>query len=331
MGAPLTGEQLALVQAVRARLAAPVVLGVSGGADSLALAAALAWEQRSRARRGHDPVRVEAVVVDHGLQAGSDEVAETARSRVLGLGLACRVVRGTVEATGEGPEAAARTLRRRLLAEAASAGEAEVWLAHTRDDVAEQVLLGLARGSGGRSLAGIPPRRRAEGVQWVRPLLDVTREQTRRACLDWGMEPWDDPHNAEPRFARSRVRARVLPVLETELGPGVRDALARSAQLLAEDADLLDELTRTWLDEAVDGEALRIEALLGEPPAKISRVVRAWLVSRGVPQPTRSQVLAVVELIVGWRGQQGIDLPGGTVRRHRDRVKGWMLLISPPT
>ena len=331
MAAPLTSEQLALVQAVRPGLAAPVVLGVSGGADSLALAAALAWEQHSRVRRGQPPVPVEAVVVDHGLQRGSDEVADTARSQVLRLGLACRVVRGEVEASGDGPEAAARTLRRRLLSQVAHAAEAEIWLAHTRDDVAEQVLLGLARGSGGRSLAGIPRRRRAAGVAWVRPLLDVTREQTRQACLDWGLQPWDDPHNADPRFARSRVRGRVLPVLESELGPGVRDALARSARLLAEDADLLDLLTRQWLDEAVDGEALMVERLLGQPPAKISRVVRAWLVGRGVPQPTHSQVLAVVELVVGWRGQQGIDLPGGTVRRHRDRVKGWMLLISPPT
>lgn len=338
----LDEAQWAVVRGVRdverpgAASNAAVVVGVSGGADSLALAAALAWLVESRVRNQQPPLVVEAVVVDHGLQAGSAEVAESAAARVRGLGLPCRVVRGGVEQTGEGPEGAARTLRRLVLAEAATemaagAGLAssEIWLAHTRDDVAEQVLLGLARGSGGRSLAGIPPRHRlSDGLEVVRPLLGVTREQTRRACLGWGLTVWDDPHNTDPRFARSRVRTRVLPVLEQELGPGVAEALVRSADLLREDADLLDDLTTDWLDETRDGADLLVDRLAGRAPARVSRVVRAWLVQCGVAQPSRSQVLAVVDLVDAWRGQRGIDLPGGSVRRVADDVHRGRLVFT---
>ncbi|MGJ6979837.1 tRNA lysidine(34) synthetase [Aestuariimicrobium soli] len=353
-----------------------VVLGVSGGADSLAMAAAVAWCGESLRRRGLPVPAIEAVVVDHGLQPGSGEVAEKARQQVLGLGLDCRVVSGEVPRGDAGPEAAARDLRRRLLAEVAEqhraemaspceflppdgknsqgnavmdrcgsgrresgrresgrresgqcesgrgehqpgAAPVEIWLAHTRDDVAEQVLLGLARGSGARSLAGIPPRQRlVPGVEWVRPLLGVTRAETRQACLDGGLTPWDDPHNDDPRFTRVRVRSRVLPALERELGPGIADALARSADLLRDDADLLDTLTAGWLREASERDDLRVAALVDQPAARVSRVVRAWLLERGVGQPTRAQVMAVADLVTRWHGQGGVDLAGGRVTRR---------------
>lgn len=348
----LSPAALQVVQAVRARLPerGRVVLAVSGGADSLAMAAAVAWEVGSRSRRGLGSSAVRVVVVDHGLQVGSGEVAERAAEQVRGLGLAgevvsSQVVSGSVASgpadqghddhgragAGGGPEAAARNLRLRLLAEAADGDP--VFTAHTHDDVAEQVLLGLARGSGARSLAGIPPSQTMiiSGVELclVRPLLTVNRSTTAQACRDFGLTPWHDPHNADEAFTRVRVRSTVLPMLERELGPGVGEALVRTAGLLRDDADLLDDLTVGWLAEATTawGE-LRAAELAGEAPAKASRVVRAWLAERGV-QAMQAHVIAVLGLIerrtlgVG-RGQGGVDLPGGRVVRDRDLLR-WEL------
>ncbi|WP_051139843.1 tRNA lysidine(34) synthetase TilS [Aestuariimicrobium kwangyangense] len=338
----LTAAQLAVVRAVRPPLGREagareaggrVVLAVSGGADSLAMAAAVGWEMASRTRRRAALPRVAAVVVDHGLQEGSDLVAEATVAALAGLGLPARALRGSVRPDSSGgPESVARDLRLRLLAEAA--GGAPVWLAHTRDDVAEQVLLGLARGSGARSLAGIPPDQTwsegdERGLRMVRPLLGVARAETRQACTDWGLSPWDDPHNDDPKFLRSRVRRRVMPVLEAELGPGVAAALARTADLLREDADLLDSLTGEWLAEATDGDDLVVSSLVGVPIARATRVIRAWLVGRGVT-PSREQVLAVHDLVVDWHGQAGVDLPGASVRRRGGASGPAALVIVRP-
>ena len=247
---------LAVVQAVEQVASGSLLVACSGGADSLALAAAA---RVVGARRG---LSVRAVVVDHGLQPGSDEVAARVVSQ-LAQGVAdvsmtairpqlapmeVAVVAVRVEAVGEGVEAAARRARYQALESAAAPGEL-VLLGHTLDDQAETVLLGLARGSGTRSLAGMPARR----GPFVRPLLGLRRATTRAACADFGLEPWEDPHNEAPGFARARVRHRVLPVLEAELGPGIAEALARTAALARADADLLDELAaqaRRSLDAA---------------------------------------------------------------------------------
>ena len=226
---------------------------------------------------------------------GVDETV-TARVQVDGL-------------SGLGPEAAAREARYAVLEEVADRLSARVvLLGHTLDDQAETVLLGLARGSGGRSLQGMRP---AFGV-FARPLLGVRRDDTVTACQVEGLEPWDDPHNDDPGFTRVRVRHRVLPVLEDELGPGVAEALARTADQLRDDTALLDDLAAGALEAARRPEGLDVEALAAQPPALRHRALHRAALAAGVPasELTRHHVLEVDQLLVAWRGQRWVDLPG---------------------
>jgi tRNA(Ile)-lysidine synthase len=290
----------AVRRAVRAalQLAPPgalVLAAVSGGADSLALLAGLAWEAPRNDRRAG------AVHVDHGLVPGSAEQADNVAKQAAALHVTAEVVRVTVDG---GNEAAARRARYAALDDAADRlGAAQVHLGHTRDDLAEQVLLGLARGSGARSLAGMP---RTRG-RYVRPLLDLPRATTERACAALGLTPWQDPSNDDPRFARNRVRHAVLPVLEAELGPGVAAALARTADLLRADADHLDALAMAY-----DG-GLDAETLAALPDAVRSRVLRSAVLAAGAPPTdlTAAHVAAVDALVTAWHGQGPVHLPGG--------------------
>ncbi|MDP3711655.1 MAG: tRNA lysidine(34) synthetase [Mycobacteriales bacterium] len=327
-----------------------VAAAVSGGADSLALAAALAFER---------PGAV-ALVVDHGLQDGSAEVAARAADQCRALGLTAEVLpappatsahpdapptvtertlrlaaeeaaatsahpdpdRTASERTlreggrgGGGPEGRARDSRYAALGTATDRlGAAAVLLGHTLDDQAETVLLGLARGAGARSLAGMPA---ARGLL-RRPLLGVTRAQTRQACVEAGLTPWDDPHNGEPAFARVRVRATVLPVLEEQLGPGVAQALVRSARQLREDADALDALA----DEVLAGPQADTLAVLGAlAPAVLSRVLKRWGESRSGRALSAAHVDGLRSLVEDWHGQGPVDLPGGgRVTRQEGRL-----------
>ncbi|MFC5997453.1 tRNA lysidine(34) synthetase TilS [Quadrisphaera sp. GCM10027208] len=284
-----------------------VVVGCSGGADSFALAAATAF---TAPRAG---LVARAVVVDHGLQPGSAEVAARAAATCRSLGLAADVVRVRVSPDGEGTEAAARAARLAALEEQAPGGV--VLLGHTRDDQAEQVLLGLARGAGTRSLAGMPRRR----GPFRRPLLGLPRATTEQACRALGLHWWADPANADPAYTRSRVRHRVLPVLEAELGPGVAEALARSAEALRADADALDDLAaRAAADVRTDDGDLDAALLAALPAAVRTRVLRTWLLDLGAPAGslTREHVLAVDALVTGWHGQGPLHLPGRVVVRR---------------
>jgi len=293
-----------------------VLAACSGGADSLALAAALGFVAP---RAG---LRAALVTVDHQLQEGSDVRARRVAELAGKLGLESGEVLTVTVGTAGGPEAAAREARYRALDEAAGRAEAAaVLLGHTRDDQAETVLLGLARGSGLRSLAGMAP---VSGL-YRRPLLGIPRRTTVAACAALGLDPWDDPHNEDPRYTRVRVRSRVLPVLEKELGPGVAEALARTAALAREDADALDE----WADRAYKNCALSdipgrvtlsVEALEPLPGAVRRRVLRRAAIAAGAPSGALSatHVHAVERLVVAWRGQKAVDLPGGlsAVRRY---------------
>jgi tRNA(Ile)-lysidine synthase len=312
----------------------------SGGADSLALAAALAFEAPKLGMRGG------GVTVDHGLQPGSADQAQRVTKVLAAMGLnpvqSIRVTvarprdrgdRGEPGDWGEpgdrgepggggsvdypGPEAAARAARYRALDQAASScGAAAIVLGHTRDDQAETVLLGLARGSGARSLAGMPER----NGRCLRPLLEISRATTRAACAALGLEPWDDPQNADPSFARARVRHRLLPALEEELGPGVTEALARSARQLRADAEYLDSLAKSAAQRlAPSGRGLPLEALAALPQAIRSRVLRDAATAAGCPPGalTARHVAGLEALVTGWRGQRWTDLPGGIRGRRR--------------
>jgi tRNA(Ile)-lysidine synthase len=286
-----------------AGLAAPgVLVACSGGADSVALAAAVAFE----APRHRLPAGL--VTVDHGLQAGSATWAAEAAALGTRLGLdPVRVETVTVGLAG-GPEAAARTARYEALARAA--GDWPVLLAHTLDDQAETVLLGLGRGSGPRSIAGMRPR---DG-RWVRPLLGVRRATTRAACAAESLPYRDDPHNADPRFTRARLRAEVLPLLEDVLRGGVAEALARTAALVRDDLDALDGLAA----ELVGPGPLEVAALAGRPRAVRTRVLRAWV---GVPV-TAAQLRALDALLTDWHGQGPVALPSGrSVRRSSGMLR----------
>lgn len=310
------------------------LVALSGGADSLALAVACAVLVGTREGRRFGPIG--AAVVDHGLQTGSDAVAAAAAdvARILGL-TPVTVTRVEVARTGDGPEADARRARREALAAAArdaGQGDAVVLTAHTADDQAEQVLLGLARGSGTRTLAGIPARGTLPGgAAVVRPLLGLTRADTETICRWAGLTWFEDPHNRDPALLRSRVRTRVLPALEDPdagLGPGVRAGLVRTAAIAAEDAAALeawagDEFPRLRVDPPGRDPrvvSLDLDALAALPAAVRHRVIARAARAAGGQAPPRERILAVDTLVTGARAggtsAGPVELPGG-VAAHR--------------
>jgi tRNA(Ile)-lysidine synthase len=293
---------------------ARLVVACSGGADSLALASATVHEGR---RQGWYVI---GATVDHGLQEGSAEHAERVVAQLVALGVDETVsARASVQAPGMGPEAAARAGRYALLDQVRERFEAEaVLLGHTLDDQAETVLMGLARGSGGRAIAGM--RRAFE--RYRRPLLDVAHADTVTACQVEGLQTWDDPHNVDPAYTRVRVRRRVLPVLEEELGPGVTGALARTADLLRGDMELLDEYAARARADATVADGLSLEVLGGLTAPIRTRVLRAAAVEAGASagETFHQHVLAVDALVTDWHGQKWVDLPGHLRATRRDGV-----------
>jgi tRNA(Ile)-lysidine synthase len=314
---------------------APLLVACSGGADSTALLAAA---------RTVAPGRVHVAIVDHGLQDGSAERSADLVARLAVQGVPAAVHTVVVEGPG-GVEAAARRVRHAALRGARPHPDSPVLLGHTLDDQAETVLLGLARGSGARSLAGMttwdPP--------WLRPL-----------------QFWDDPHNADPRFTRVRLRHEVLPLLEDVLGGGVAEALARTAAQLRDDGEALDAAAHDLLAHAYrnaedDGQERATRraqtrdsqgtdaqlagperatrgvtwadaldaAVLGAAPAAVRRrALRAWLTGRGVTGLTDLHLRAADDLVGRWRGQGAVALPQRLelVREHgrlRVRTAAW--------
>ncbi|WP_406286569.1 tRNA lysidine(34) synthetase TilS [Streptomyces sp. NBC_00209] len=290
------------------RPGAPLVLvACSGGADSMALASALAFEARKL------PVRAGGITVDHGLQDGSDSRAVEVAARLAAMDLGPAEAVAVHVGREGGPEAAARDARYAALDAAAERhGAAAVLLGHTRDDQAETVLLGLARGSGIRSLSGMAAASGPAG-RYRRPFLQLDRQTARTACLAQSLPVWDDPHNIDPAYTRSRLRHEGLPALEKALGKGVVEALARTAQLSRDDADALD----TWAaaaDRDVRDDAGRLECakLYALPPAVRRRVLRRAAIEAGSPAGSlfARHIEEVDRLVTGWRGQQAINLPG---------------------
>ncbi|HVX44330.1 MAG TPA: tRNA lysidine(34) synthetase TilS [Mycobacteriales bacterium] len=305
--------------AVRAALAdldhdALVLVACSGGADSLALATATVFER---------PGRAGLVTVDHRLQDGSAERAAALVEWARAGGFAPAEVRAVAVAGSGGPEAAARRARYNALAAAATEhNAAAVLLGHTADDQAETVLLNLARGSGARSLAGMPPRR----DPYRRPFLELPRELVRAAAA--GLPVWEDPHNSDPAYARSRLRS-ALSTLDETLGSGFRAGLVRSARLLRADADALDALAAEHAPSVRTGDGLDAGRLAALPRAIGGRIIRSFLLAAGAPGGSLSatQIDAVAALVTDWHGQGPVAVAGGL---RVVRVEGVLRLESEP-
>ncbi|QHN25199.1 tRNA lysidine(34) synthetase TilS [Gordonia pseudamarae] len=304
-----------------------VCVALSGGPDSLALLACAV-------RAG---LSAHAIVVDHALQPGSADIARRAADQAIELGAGAEVVTVTVDGRG-GLESAARTARYAAL-DRARAGR-PVLLGHTMDDQAETVLLGLARGSGARSLAGM----RVWNAPWGRPLLGVRRADTIGVCAELGLTPFDDPHNSDPRFTRVRLRREALPLLDDILH-GVTPALARTAMSLREDNDTLDALAATAYAALVGPDPraadpgpaagspvpVPVEALAAHPPAIRRRVIRLWLHGCGVTDPTRPVIGAVDALVADWHGQGGVAIGGDPdYRLEAIRTRGVLTVRRTP-
>ena len=286
-----------------------VMVAGSGGPDSTALAAAAAFVAP---RLG---LTAGFACADQHWSGNSTAQSRVAVATAADLGLQPTQI---VDAPAERSEGAARVARRAGLLTAARAQDAAaILLGHTLDDQAETVLLRLARGSGARSLAAMPAR----DDPWRRPFLALRRDLVHDSCLQLGISTWDDPSNADPAFARSRVREQALPLLERALGPGIAESLARSAALLRSDADALDELTDHYLarfDEP--GQALDVTELAELPAALRSRVLRRAALQAGSP-PTALGLTHVAQLdalVTAWRGQGPLTLPGGVTAGRRD-------------
>jgi tRNA(Ile)-lysidine synthase len=293
----------------------PVLVACSGGADSVALAAAAAFECDRTGRSAG------LVTIDHGLQDGSANQAGRVAEFGYELGYdPVQLIRVEVGTDG-GPEGAARAARYAAIERVR--GDAIVLLGHTADDQAETVLLGLGRGSGARSIAGM----RAESDGYLRPLLALRRTQTEAACAVLGLDFWRDPHNDDPSFRRVRLRREVLPLLEDVLAGGVTEALARTATQLQADLDTLDQLAAQLLQAATTPGGLRVDAFAGHPDGIVSRALKGWIERSGVGPVTSSHVGELWRLIRDWRGQGPIDLPGG----YRVMRASGTLCLMPPT
>ena len=274
-------------------------VALSGGPDSLALTAVAA---------GLLPTT--ALIVDHGLQGGSAAIAAAAKSQAQELGCVDAQVL-CVQVSGDGgPEAAARNARYHALE--AARRDRPVLLAHTLDDQAETVLLGLGRGSGARSIAGM----RGYDPPWCRPLLGMRRGVTHAACAELGLAAWHDPHNTDRRFTRTRLRHEVLPLMEEVLGGGVAEALARTATALREDTELVDALIAQAMANSATAEGLDTRALATLPDPVRRGVIRNWLRAGGAIGLTDKQIRGVNRLITAWRGQGGVAV-GSALRNQR--------------
>ena len=294
-----------------------VLVAVSGGADSLALAAALVPESKNAL------INLVGVTIDHQLQKNSGDQATKVFAQLSELGISqIEIVKVDVEMI-DGLEASARRARYAALDAIAEKCNAKlIFLGHTLNDQAESVLLGLARGSGARSLSGMA---RCAG-KYCRPLLKITRTETLAACAEYSLIPWLDPHNSDSQFARVRVRTTALPKLEETIGPGITEALARSADLLRDDADALDD----WANQVaadLDLADLEISLLADLPKAVRTRLLRMAIYAAGAPTGsiTADHVASIEAFVTSWHGQGACSLPGGV---KVSRISGRLSLLS---
>ena len=320
---------LELRQAVRIRFQkleklepySKVCVGVSGGADSLALAIAAKLES------DNFNINLIGVIVDHGLQVESAETAATTRKKLEKIGYTDIFLGKANVILTDGLEASARRARYKVFEQSMETyGAKTFFLGHTKNDQAEGVLLGLARGSGTKSLSGM----QEVSGPYIRPFLTIDRSTTEEACREAGIEFWSDPHNIKSEFSRVRVRENILPLIEREIGPGIIDALSRSAKILREDATALDE----WADAVfsqLNPADIEISALSDLPIAVRSRVLRRAIHAAGAPigSISASHLEPIEAYVSDWRGQGHTSLPGGV---KVGRISGRLSLSnSQPT
>lgn len=292
-----------------------VLVACSGGADSVGLALTLLKESSDFA------IRVGVISIDHQIQDGSNERAQQLVKALKEKGAAPAEVIAVSVGRDGGLEAAARTARYAALDEAAKRhGAAAIYLGHTASDQAESVLLGLVRGSGARSLSAMA---RVNGI-YRRPLLGLTREEVRAEVENMGFAIWDDPHNDDMNFTRVRVR-RLLMDAERELGPGLQEALVRSAAQLRDDADALDGMVDEIYSKITSDKKLDLNALMVFPRALRTRAIKRFLKECGALQTTSQHIDAVEALASMWKGQGPVALPG-----HLDAAReGTFLTVRP--
>lgn len=280
-----------------------VLVGFSGGADSLALLAAVAFEAK---KFSIEPI---AVIIDHGLQESSQSVALNAKLTAESLGVKA-IIRKVSVGTEGGLENAAREARYQAFSEVKEELNASyLLLGHNLNDQAESVLLGLMRGSGPRSIAGMQ-----EVTDWIlRPFLTISGEQLRQACEDQGLEFWDDPHNDDPRFARVEIR-KILNELEASGSAGVIESLARTAEQMQEAEAIIQPLIEGLVSEIEDKSSVEIEFLEKLDTAYRRRVIHRLAVLNSA-ELARVHVLEIEKLVTNWHGQKPLNLPGITVSR----------------
>ncbi len=306
--------------AVRATLAAhtkpghKVLVAVSGGADSMALAVALEFEAKKLG------VEIAAAVIDHSLQKNSSRVAANTSKQLLELGFGEVYVHKVSVGQKGGPEAAAREARYSALETLRKKTKANfVVLGHTASDQAETVLLGLVRGSGPKSLSGMSEK----AGTLLRPLLSVERASTEQFCKDSHIKFWSDPHNKNTKYLRVLIRNRVLPFLEKQLGGSVSKSLTRTSNQLREDHEYLDQeaLKKFSKLAKVSRSTLSFDAarLSKLPTAIMNRVIKISLDSLG-GESSRTHVLAVANIILSWHGQKPLSLPGVRVVRRSNTI-----------
>ncbi len=295
------------------------LVGLSGGGDSLALAWALSVEAPKLG------VQVGAIIVNHQLQVESATVTARAIEQAEELGLApIRVAELKIEGSHD-LESRARDARYAAFNDAIRETEAAgIVLAHTLDDQAETFLIGLSRGSGPSSLKGMSRRDK----NFHRPLLDLKKSTLRQALMDAGKDWWEDPANSDQRFTRVRVRENVLPILERELGPGIHEALARTAELFRIDSESLDSTASEWVDRFSSKNpngslTVPVDDLIKLDRALRSRALRFLVVSVSGRSPSYAQTQLMLGLLDQWKGQSPLDLSGAIVER-----KGNLILVS---
>jgi len=304
-----------------------VLVACSGGGDSIALAAATAFEAP---RMGFT---AGAVIVDHQLQEGSGEVASKAKQTCEELGLSPVIIEKVdVELSGNGMEAAARDARYQAFEKVRISQAADlVLLGHNLEDQAETVLLALSRGSGLSALAGMDSYDPARAI--ARPLIGLSRSSLREACEDQGLSFWDDPHNQNPQFLRVRAR-KLLELMEQELGPGIAKSLSRTAAQVSEAEEVLTGLAAELVADAKDsGSASSVSysvAKFASEPSAVRTMALHMIAARaGARAISATQIEAIDALITNWHGQKSASLSGITVERVKD------LLIftrsKPPT